>query len=116
MSNVTPLRRPINWKKLRSDEAERIVRQRAHPNSTGYVIFTNHAWDRVSERDIPREDAFKILRTGHCVDPPIRNEHGHWQVIIVKRIGNIREAGIVTVILEDEEKLIVRTIEWMDLK
>ena len=116
MGEVTPFRRPIRWSDLRADEAEQIVRQRASPDSTGQVILTNHTWERVSEREITREDVFDILRTGQCRDKPKRNERGNWQAIIAKRIAGQREAGVVTVILEDEENLIIRTVEWMDLR
>lgn len=116
MGSVMPFRRPINWEKLRTDEAERVVRERAREGKTGNVILSDHTWDRVSEREITRKDIFRILREGHCLEDPIKNEKGNWQVIIVKRIAGSREAGVVTVILDDEEGLVVRTVEWMDLR
>lgn len=114
VSNVTPFPRPINWSNLRTDEAERIIRQRAQ--ITGAVIFTDHTWDRVSERDIPREDVTEILLKGHCHEQPFRNEKGNWQVLISKRLSGSREAGAVTVILEEAENLVIRTVEWVDPK
>ena len=116
MSNVHPIRRPIDWAKLRPDDVERIVRTRAAPSNTGNVIFTDHTWDRVDERDIPRETVFVILRTGYCKEGPKRNEKGHWQVTMTKRIAGHREAGAVTIVYEEEEKLVIRTVEWMDLQ
>lgn len=110
MGDVTPLRRPINWDKLRSDEAEKVIRRRAE--TTGSIIYTDHFWER-EERDIVREDVADILRTGFC-DEPKRNEFGNWQVIVSKRLHGHREAAAVTVILEDEEKLLIRTVEWLD--
>jgi Domain of unknown function (DUF4258) len=115
VSNVTPLRRPINWDKLRSDEAERVIRERALPDGTRNVIFRDHAWERVSEREITREDVFDILRTGFCGEPYL-NEKGDWQVIVTKRIKGNREAGAVTIVLQEGDKLIIRTVEWMDLR
>ena len=112
MGEVTPFRRPINRNKLRADEAETVIRQRAEV--TVQVIFTDHTWERVPEREITRADTFDILQTGHCLDQPKRNERGNWQVIVSKRLAGHREAGAVTVILEGEEKLIIRTVEWMD--
>lgn len=114
MGDVTPIR-PINWRNLRTDEAERIIRSRSGSRNTVQVIFTDHTWDRVDEREITREDVFSILRGGFCVEKPERNEKGHWQVVVSKKIAGHREAGAVTIILEDEEKLIIRTVEWMDL-
>lgn len=115
MGDIMKFPRPINWKKLRSDEAEQLIRERAARGRTGGVIFTDHAWDRVDERDITREDVFRILREGFCQTPE-KNEEGEWQVIVTKRVKGQREAGAVTIILEDDEKLIIRTVEWMDLK
>lgn len=114
MSNVTPLRRPINWRRLRQDEAERIIRSRA--GETGNVVFTFHTDDRSDERDFTRSDIFQMLRAGHCLDAPARNENGDWQVIGAYRLAGSRDAGAVTVILEDQEKLVIRTVEWMDLR
>lgn len=33
---------------------------------------------------------------------------------MTKRLAGTREAGAVTVIMENEEKLIIRTVQWMD--
>jgi hypothetical protein len=115
MSNVTPFPRPIHWDNLRADEAERLIQKRCQSDDTDSVIYTNHTWDRVSERDITRADIVRILRNGHC-DQPKRNERGKWQVIVSMRLKGSREAGVVTVILEKEEKLVVRTVEWIDVK
>lgn len=114
MSNVTSLR-PIRWDRLRADEAQRVIRQRCQIDGTANVVFTEHAWDRVSERDITRLDVFDILRFGEC-DEPRKNERGAWQVIVSGRRKGSREAGIVTVIVENEEKLIIRTVQWMDVR
>ena len=114
MGEVLSFRRPVNWNKLRTDEAEAIIRQRAGAEDTGQVIFTDHTWDRVPEREINRADISDILRTGFCLDQPKRNEKGDWQVIVSKRLAGHREAGAVTIILEGEDKLIIRTVEWID--
>ena len=58
----------------------------------------------------------RLLREGHCLSAPIRNENGEWQAIVVARIAGNRDAGAVTVILEDEETLILRTVQWMDVR
>lgn len=113
MPNVTPFRRPIRWDNLRADEAVAIVRTRAV--QSGNVIFTEHAWERVDQRDITRNDIMMALRTGQCDGAPKKNDKGDWQVIVVKRLPGRREVGVVTVIIKDDEKLIVRTVQWMDL-
>ena len=115
MGEITPFRRPINWTRVRTDEAERVIRSRSMPG-TDNVVFTDHTWDRVSEREITRADVFDILRTGHCHDQPVLNEKGDWQVIVSKRIAGRREAGALTIMLEKNNLLIIRTVEWIDPK
>ncbi len=78
------------------------------------MIFSDHTWDRVDVREITRADIFHILRTGYCHGQPKKNERDDWQVIISKKLAGSREAGAVTIILGDEEKLVIRTVEWMD--
>ena len=113
--NILPFRRPINWAKLRSDEAEAIIRHRASPDTTGNVVFTNHTWQRVSEREIPTDAVYKILRTGWVSEGPFQNENGEWQVTVAKPLKGNRNAGVVTVIVDDDKTLVVLTVEWMDL-
>ena len=114
MGTVTPFPRPINWSKLRTDEAEKIIREWAKDSNR--VILTDHTWDRVPEREITREDISEILLKGQCREDPFRNEYGNWQVLVSKRLSGSREAGAVTVILEDDERLVIRTVEWVDLR
>ena len=114
MSNVVRIRRPIHWDNLRADEAEWIIRERVA--DSGNVIFTDHTWDRVDEREITREDTFMILERGFCQGQPEKNEKGNWQVVVTRRLAGRREAGAVTIILENEESLIIRTVEWVDPK
>jgi len=116
MGKVTPLHQNRPILALRQSEAEAIIRRRITDENTANVIFTDHAWDRVSERDITREDVFKVLRTGHCNEEPFQNEKKNWQVTIVKRMSGRREVGVVTIILDNDEKLVIRTVEWMDLR
>jgi hypothetical protein len=111
-------RRTINWLRLRSDEAERIVHEWSKESAK--VQLSLHALERVDERQergsLTDVDVFAILRTGMVAEAPFRNEHGHWQCKILKRILGEREAGAVVVILERERKILVRTVEWEDLR
>ncbi|MDF1732962.1 MAG: DUF4258 domain-containing protein [Minwuia sp.] len=114
MGEVTPFERPINWDKLRRDEAERVIRERAAPENTGRVIITDHAFDRVGQRSITRAEVMRILREGRCHSDPELTEHGEWKVVISKKVLGGREAGVVTVILNDNKRLVIPTVEWMD--
>jgi hypothetical protein len=77
------------------------------------VILTTHAKERMEERGIVRADLDRILRAGSVMERPLRNERGDWQCKIVLRLVGARDAGAVTVIA-DQDKLIIRTVEWED--
>lgn len=107
-----PFHRPIRWDRLRSDEAQRVIRKWAA--DTGNVIIGVHAFDRIDERSILQTDVYRILRTGHVEGNPTRNEKGEWEVVVVQRMQGTREAGVVTIILRAQAKLFVKTVMWMD--
>ena len=58
----------------------------------------------------------RMLRSGFCLELPARNENGLWQVIMVRQVAGQRQAGAVTVIVQREPVLVVRTVEWIDTK
>jgi hypothetical protein len=111
MAEPIPFRRPINWDRLRADEAERIIRERC--GETGKVSFSEHAFDRVEYRSITTEDVYWILETGYVEGRPVL-DGAEWKVLVVKRMPGTREAGVVTLIIEDDETIFVKTVEWMD--
>lgn len=111
MTEPTPIRRPINWQRLRRDEAERIVKERV--KRTENVFISEHAFDRIEERSIVQEDVYWILETGSLDSEPVL-EDGEWKVIIVRRMPGNREAGVVTLFVQENEELFVKTVEWMD--
>lgn len=111
MSDPVPFRRPVNWRHLRCDEAERIVKERA--SNTANVLITEHAFDRIEGRAIVQEDVYWILQTGFIEGEPVL-EHGEWKVVMVRRMPGTREAGVVTLFVKDGEDLIVKTVMWMD--
>ena len=111
MTGPIPIRRPTNWRKLRSDEAQRIVKERAQ--KTENVFFGNHAFERIEERSIVQEDVYWILETGSVEGDPVF-EDGEWKVIMVRRMPGKREAGVVTLFVQENEELFVKTVEWMD--
>lgn len=113
MPDPLPFRRPINWKNLRSDEAERIIRERSQNSAN--VIVGGHAFDRVALRDILRPDVDRILRTGVVNLAPVRNDNDEWEAIMVLRLRGTRDAGVVTVILKEKDQLFVKTVMWMDV-
>ena len=116
MVRPIPLRRPINWWRLRTDEAERIVHERAQ--NTENVIISDHAYERSDGRSqvtpLYAEQVYDILATGSVDRPPSLNGDNEWKVIIVKRMPGTREAGVVTLFTREDDTLFVMTIQWMD--
>lgn len=111
MPDPIPFRRPVSWQKLRSDEAERIVKERAQ--KTESIFIGEHAFDRIEDRSILQEDVYWILRDGFVErEPTLHN--GEWKVIMVRRMPGMREAGVVTLFVQENEELFVKTVEWMD--
>lgn len=75
-----------------------------------------HAFDRVEERSILQEDVYRILERGMVNDAPeYIEETKEWKVVVVKRMPGTREAGVVTLVVADDDTLFVKTVMWMDL-
>ena len=91
--------------------ALRIVRNRA--KTTGQVIITNHAQQRMEERSLNIDDVFLILRRGGIYLAPIKNEKSEWQAEVERRMPGGREA-VVIVVVPQGPNLIVRTVMWRD--
>ncbi len=108
--------RPVHWGRLRADEAERIVRERAAASAN--VIFGAHAFERVELRSITEIDARTILSKGHVEGAPVLMKNGvDWKVVVVRRMPGEREAGVVTIVFAPpRQELFVMTVEWMDPK
>ena len=111
MGDPVPFKRPIPANRLRTDEAERIIRERA--KDTAKVLFGVHAFDRIEDRSITQVDAYVILEKGFVSDAPVKNEEGEWECVVTRRLAGHREAGVVTIILR-EDGLFVKTVMWMD--
>ena len=80
------------------------------------VILSNHAMVRMTERDILDIEVFKILRSGILVGEPEQTSRGEWKLKLVMKLRGNRDAGVVTIILRGDRKLLVKTVEWEDLK
>jgi Tol biopolymer transport system component len=63
---------------LQKDQAQDILRQVAEDSSR--IIFTNHAEDRMYEREITRTDIIRVLRTGSIKEGPSQAAKGNWEM------------------------------------
>jgi hypothetical protein len=111
MVDLPPVRRPINWEQLRADEAERLIKDRAL--DTSKIIIVGHPEDRAKEREILTVDIYRILREGMVLDAPTRIDGG-WEAVIRRRIRGTRDAGAATILLKEEDVVIVKTVMWID--
>lgn len=99
--------------RLTVGEATRRIHQTAE--KTEYVIFGDHALERMEERGITDAQVYEVLRKGHVTEPPALTKLGEWQCKIVKQLRGGREAGVVTIILKSG-MLFIKTVEWEDVR
>jgi len=79
------------------------------------VVFTDHAQIRMEERGISMPDVLRILRHGDIEDPPSEDHPGEWKCKVTDKLRG-RTAGVVTVIIDADEQLIIVTVEWEDYR
>lgn len=77
------------------------------------VITGMHARDRMAEREIDDVDVLRALRRGHVNDPPERTELDEWQCKVVMPMKSGRSIGVVVILLNNG-RLFVKTVEWED--
>ena len=80
------------------------------------VILSNHAMERMTERDILDIEVLKILRSGTLAGEPEQTSRGEWKLKLAMKLRGNREAGVVIIILRGDRMLLVKTVEWEDLK
>jgi hypothetical protein len=89
---------------------------RSLADETKHVILSDHARERMAERDIDDIDVMRVLRRGRIrgeIEPGRSN--GEWKVKVVDKIKGAREAGVVTLVVR-EKTLFIKTVEWEDLR
>lgn len=81
---------------------------------TKNIYLSDHAQERMWERDISAMEVFDVLRLG-MVDgvPWIEDETGEQACKVVLRRKGQRAIGVVTILLV-EDGLLVKTVEWED--
>ena len=110
MTNVV---RPTRWGKLSQADAERLIREIALDTSN--IIFGDHSFERINEREINIDECIRILREGYVEPTPTINGNGDWEFIVSKKIRGERAAGLATIILRNNNKVFIKTVMWRDL-
>ncbi len=100
--------------KPRPDEfAERV---RSLALCSDKVRWSQHARERMQERDISIRVALEVLRRGEVVgqiEPGVRP--GEWKAKIVRNVKGQRDVGVVAITVRNDH-LLVKTVEWEDLR
>lgn len=92
-----------------------IVQIRHAAGDSNNVAFSEHALDRMEERDLTTMDALRVLRSGDIVgNIEMGRGAGEWKCKVVARRKGSREIGVATVVLRSG-RLFVKTVEWEDI-
>jgi hypothetical protein len=81
---------------------------------SGNVSFSDHALDRMEERDLTTLDVVRALRIGDIAgNIEAGNGMGEWKCKVVERRKRARDIGVATIVMKDS-KLFIKTVEWED--
>lgn len=89
-----------------------VVRQIAA--DTAKVFFTDHAVRRMWERGISDAEVYKVLQLGHIQGDPWIEDSGEKACKVVMPRRGERTTGVITIIVEPEGELVIKTVEWED--
>ncbi|MFC5372917.1 DUF4258 domain-containing protein [Brevundimonas faecalis] len=93
---------------------ELMARIRLIAKDTGKVFLTDHAVDRIRERGISDVVVFKVLRIGEIRGAPWFEEDGSKACKVVLTPRGDRTVGVVTILIDEADELVVKTVEWED--
>jgi len=88
-------------------------RIRALAAETKKVFISDHAAERMWERDISSMEVFEVLRLGMIDGRPWVEGSGERACKVVLRKKGSRAIGVVTILLI-EDGMLVKTVEWED--
>ena len=105
--------KPVEFKPRPEAIRDRIQRLAA---DTKNIAWSTHALERMAERDVTDHVAVSVLRAG-SPEGPIEpgNKPGEWRVKMVKEVRGRREVGVVVIMIQNR-RLFVKTVEWEDPK
>lgn len=81
------------------------------------VFFSNHARERMEEREITDIEVIRVLKFGEIAGQPWREEKSEDMACkVVMRQAGGRILGVVTIVVTLTERLLIKTVEWEDLR
>ena len=105
---------PVTSFNLRPADLEARIHELATVSAR--VAVSRHAIERMIERGITDRMMFVTLRGGRLVgsvEPGKRS--GEWKCKMVMEMRGRREMGVVTLVI-GAERLLVKTVEWEDVR
>lgn len=79
------------------------------------VLFSPHAKDQMLARGLTDKEAINVLKLGEIKGVPwIEPDIGGRGCKVVFRPRGSRVIGVVTVVLDENAELLVKTVEWED--
>jgi len=101
---------------LKLRQSSFIERVRALAADSANIKWSFHAQERMIERGIELRVALTVIRTGQIRgDLEAGQNDGEWKANIVRALHGIREVGTVVLVISDA-RILVKTVEWEDLK
>lgn len=93
---------------------ESMVRRLAQ--DTDNIAWSDHAMNRMIQRNISDVVAVDVLRKGAAVgDVEAGQNPGEWKIKMTHPVKGRREVGVVVLTVRNA-RLFVKTVEWEDLK
>jgi hypothetical protein len=84
--------------------------------NTDNISWSKHALERMAERDISDKYALDAMRRGMTKGAIEAGSNlGEWKVKMTHQAKGRREVGVVVITVRDK-RLLVKTVEWEDLK
>lgn len=100
--------------KLRPETVRELVQRLAQESEN--VKWSVHALERMNERGITDKVALEVLRFGDVKGAVEAGKcPGEWKVKMVRTVKGRREAGVVVLTIRNAH-LLVKTVEWEDLR
>lgn len=82
---------------------------------TNNIVVSYHAEDQMYERNINYQSVLEILRTGEITFERM-DKRGNSVVRATKTMIGLRDASVVTAVIDQKNKLILITVMWEDPK
>lgn len=113
----TPQKRPsprrpnkavADWTK---EEAVSFIRQKTRDEGLGWVVFVNHAYQRMDERDYDMEEIYDTIVKGKAVHwEPGNFRFGDWRLTMEYATRTTRSSTVVSVADDREHGMIITVL------